>query len=157
MDVFSIGGKSKPVKVWGPIASVSVKAGGLASIGRNGSDWLLEGVQVGAKEIVDVRQCFNDVSYIYALGNDQGQCRMVLMFMVFVGTEDCSGDNNTDAIMEGIVEYKNGRISQNTSPVPVSIGNFSAKGWLVGIDIGNIDAEKGVCHGVATYIMQLGA
>lgn len=154
MDVFSIGGRSKPVKVWGPIASVYVKAGGLGYIG---SDWLLEGVQVGAKEIVDVRQCFNDVSYIYALGNDQGQCRLVLMFIVFIGTKGCSFENNTSAITNGIVKYKEGRISQNTSPVTVSVGDFSAKGWLVGIDIGSVDADKGVCHGVATYIMQLGA
>lgn len=157
MDVFSIGGRSKPVKVWGPIASVSVKAGGLGSIGGNGSDWLLEGVQVGAKEIVDVRQCFNDVSYIYALGNNQSSCVMSLSFMVFIGTKNCFGDNNTDAIMEGIREYKNSRISQNTSPVVVSIGNFSKKGWLIGIDIGAMDPGKAVCHGVATYMMQLGA
>lgn len=157
MDVFSIGGKGKSVKIWGPIASVSVKAGGLGSIGRKGSDWLLEGVQVGAKEIVDVRQCFNDVSYIYALGNNQNSCIMSLSFLVFIGTENCSGDNNTDAIMKGIEEYKNNRISQNTSPVTVSIGNFSKKGWLMEIGIGAVDAGKAVCHGVATYMMQLGA
>ena len=85
MEVFSIGGASKPVKAWGPTASVGVQVPALEGIGGKGSDWLLEGVQIGAKEIVDVRQCFNDVSYIYALGNDQGQCMISLSFIIFIG------------------------------------------------------------------------
>lgn len=155
MDVFSIGGESKPVKVWGPTASVQPKIHALGEL--VGDDWLVEGVQVGAKEIVDVRQCFNDVSYIYALGNDQSRCSLSVQFIVFVGTKDCKGKENMEAISNGIVQYKNRRISQAPTPGPIGIGGFSVMGWLIGIDIGSMDAGKGVCHGVATFIMQLEA
>lgn len=155
MDVFSIGGTSKPVKIWGPTASVRPKIHALGAL--VGDDWLVEGVQIGAKEIVDVRQCFNDVSYIYALGNDQGRCSLSVQFVVFVGTKFCSFTDNMGAISRGIVQYKNRRISQAPTPGTIVIGGFSAMGWLIGIDIGSMDAEKGVCHGVATFMMQLGA
>lgn len=155
MNIFSIGKDSRPVKVWGPTASVSVSISALGSI--VGDDWVLEGVQIGAKEIVDVRQCFNDVSYIYALGNDQGNCSIVLSFVVFIGTKNCVGGDNMAAIELGLSKYKNSRISRNTTPTTISIGGFSTRGWLTGLSIGNLDAEKGICHAVSTFIMQLEA
>lgn len=155
MDVFTIGGKTKPVKVWGPTASVNIEVPALGSV--VGNSWVLEGMQVGAKEIVDIRQCFNDVSYIYALGNDQSRCSITLSFVVFIGTEDCKGNNNMSAIKAGLEAYKNSRISKTPTVTHLGIGGFATKGWLIGIDIGQLDAERGLCHGVATFIMQLGA
>ena len=157
MEVFSIGGASKPVKAWGPTASVGVRVHALEGIGGKGSDWLLEGVQIGAKEIVDVRQCFNDVSYIYALGNDQGQCMISLSFIIFIGTADCLGTNNIQAIQKGVDAYKGSRISQKTAAQEIGIGGFSTQGWLVEMNVGQVDAVRGVCHGVVTFLMQLEA
>ena len=165
MEVFSIGSSGKPVRVWGPTASVGVilegldgKGGKNDGIGGKNSDWLLEGAQVGASEIVDVRQCFNDVSYIYALGNDQGKCRISLSFVIFIGTMNCVGDNNLKAVKDGFMKYEANRISarKNMSPLGISIGAFSTKGWLVDVSIGQMDPARGICHGVLSYIMQLG-
>jgi len=155
MEVFKIGESSKPVLVWGPIASLSMKVDGVEGMVSN--DWILVGMQVGAKEIADVRQCFNDVSYIYALGNDQGRCGISLSFMVFIGTKNCNGTDNMKTIKHGMEYYKDNRISRKTSASNISIGGFSTKGWLVGIDIGQADAEHGTCQGMLSFIMQLEA
>ena len=149
MDIFS--SNSKGVEVWGPIASVTVKAGALGNI----DSWILEGVTIGAKEIVDVRQCFSDVAYLYALGNDQSRCTIALSFAVFIGAKECQGGNNTKAIDDGLKAYASGRISKHTSPMQVGIGSFARNGWLVGLDIGNVDPIRGVAHAVASFIMEL--
>jgi hypothetical protein len=153
MKVFSISGDSRATEMWGPTASVSVRIAALDAV--VGGSWLLEGVNIGAKEIVDVRQCFNDVAYIYALGNDQRQCSITLQFVVFIGTRYCRGKSNTKAIQSGLNSYKTNRVSQKTAPQPITIGSFSTKGWLIACDIGQFDPVRGLCHAVATFIMQL--
>lgn len=153
MKIFQISGDDRAVEMWGPTASVAVKVDALGS--SVGDDWLLEGAQIGAKEIVDVRQCFNDVSYIYALGNDQGQCSIILQFVVFVGTRFCRGQHNTKAIQTGLKQYVANRISQHTAALNITIGNFSTKGWLTAINIGQFDATRGLCRGTVSFIMQL--
>ena len=153
MKIFQISGDSRATEMWGPTAAVVVKVDALG--GSVDDDWLLAGAQIGAKEIVDVRQCFNDVSYIYALGNDQNQCLITLQFLIFIGTKFCRGQHNTRAIRTGLKQYVANRISQKTSAQNITIGNFSAKGWLKGIDIGQFDASRGVCSGTLSFIMQL--
>jgi hypothetical protein len=153
MKVFSISGDSRATEMWGPTASVSVRVAALDAV--VGSSWLLEGVNLSAKEIVDVRQCFNDVAYIYALGNDQRQCSINLQFVVFIGTRHCRGESNTKAIQSGLNSYKINRVSRNTVPLPITIGSFSTKGWLIACNIGQFDPARGLCHAVATFIMQL--
>lgn len=142
------------VAVWGPTASVEVKVPALGGLVDN--SWILTGVSVGAKEIVDVRQCFNDVSYIYALGNNQSQCSMVLTFAVLIGSKECKGKGeNLSAISGGLKAYMSNRISKHPDPHTVTIGGFSKKGWLVDISVGNTDASRGICQGVLNFIMQL--
>jgi len=153
MEVFSIVGVGRSTVVWGPTASVKVRVGAFGSLIDD--SWILENVAIGAKEIVDVRQCFNDVSYIYALGNDQARCGITLQFAVFIGTAACRGKSNTGAIKAGLTKYVANRISQKTKAMNITIGSFSTKGWLVGIDIGQIEGTKGICHATAAFIMQL--
>ena len=151
MKVFS--SDSGSIEVWGPTASVDVKASALGGVVDD--SWILVNFAIGAREIVDIRQCFDDVSYIYALGNNQAQCAITLTFAVFIGKKSCKGTNNTAAIEKGLSAYVNSRISKKTSPSSITIGNFSRMGWLTGIDIGNLDANKGVCYGTAHFIMEL--
>lgn len=155
MKIFS--SDSKGVVAWGPVASVTVKAGSLNEAATGSNGWVLTNFSIGAKEITDIRQCFDDVSYIYALGNNQGQCSMTLVFAIFLGKEDCSGPNNTGTIGVGLNEYKVNRIStkRGMSPSPVTIGNFSRMGWLTGIEIGQLDAARGLCYGTVHFIMEL--
>ena len=151
MDVF--GGNGKGVEVWGPAASVEVKAEALGSI--IGNSWILEGVNIGAKEIVDVRKCFEDVAYIYALGNDQSRCIIVLNLVVFIGEKDCKKTKGFNAVNEGLTAYYNGRISEKTSPMTIGIGSFVRTGWLIGIDISGLDVDRSLCHASATFLMEL--
>ena len=151
MKVFS--SDTRTVEMWGPTASVSVKVAALSDV--VGDSWLLSNMQAGAKEIVDVRQCFNDVAYIYALGNDQSKCTMTLVFTILIGRKNCSGSHNTANIKKGFKAYDSNRISQKTSPQSIAIGNFSGSGWLVGIDIGGVDPTRGICQGTAHFIIQM--
>ena len=151
MKIFS--SDSGTVEAWGPTASVDVKVSALGSVIND--SWLLVNFAVGAREITDIRQCFDDVSYIYALGNNQAQCAITLTFVIFIGKKLCKGTNNTAAIEAGLSAYVNSRISKKTSPSTITIGNFSRMGWLTGIDIGNLDAAKGVCYGTAHFNMEL--
>lgn len=151
MKVFS--SDSRGVEVWGPTAAVDVKVDALGGVVDN--SWILVNFAVGAREIVDVRQCFDDMSFIYALGNNQSNCQISLTFAIFIGTISCNGRNNTEAIEAGLSAYVSKRISQNTSAGKISIGNFSRMGWLTGIDIGNADVNKGVCYGTVHFLMEL--
>ena len=154
MRVFSSSGDTRSVVAWGPTASVNVRVAALGGVIDN--TWLLTGFQIGAREIVDVRQCFNDVSYIYALGNDQSSCAITLVFTVFIGTKNCSGASMTSSIGSGLGAYVKSRISKKTSPSSITIGSFSKMGWLVGVDIGQPDPAKGTCVGTVSFIMELG-
>ena len=151
MKVFS--SDSKGVEAWGPTAAVDVKVDALGGVVEN--SWILVNFAVGAREIVDVRQCFDDMSFIYALGNNQSSCQISLTFAILIGTMSCKGSNNTEAIDSGLSAYMSKRISQNTSAGKISIGNFSRMGWLTGIDVGNADANKGVCYGTVHFLMEL--
>ena len=155
MKIFS--SNTGTIEAWGPTASVDVKASALEGVVDN--TWILVNFSIGAREITDIRQCFDDVSYIYALGNNQGQCAMSLTFAILIGLENCKGseNGNTAAIENGLSAYIKSRIStdEGQKPSPITIGGFSRMGWLTGIDIGNLDAAKGICYGTAHFIMEL--
>lgn len=151
MHVF--GNNGKGVTMWGPTAAVDVRIPALGSVVED--SWILVGISIGAKEIVDIRQCFNDVSYIYALGNDQNRCKLSLSFVVFIGRKNCKGSENLKAIGGGLDAYISNRVSRHTDPHAITIGGFSCKGWLESIDIGNTDALRGVCTGTVQFVMQL--
>jgi len=151
MKVFSK--DSRGVEAWGPTASVAVKCAALGGVVDN--TWILVNFAIGANEITDVRQCFNDVSFIYALGNNQAQCRMSMTFLVMIGTKKCKGQNNTAAIASGFRSYCLNRISKKTSPQSIAIGNFSGSGWLVGIEVGNVDASRGVCYATVSFLVRI--
>ena len=154
MEVFGNNGK-RGLKVFGPMASVDVKVTALGSVVD--SSWILVNFSAGAREIVDVKQCFNDVSFIYALGNNQSSCLITMVFAIFIGNRNCEGGNNTAAIASGFGSYVENRISTSKGRTPgeIAIGKFSRKGWLTGIDIGQPDPEKGICYGTVHFIMKL--
>lgn len=153
MQVFSK--DSRGVEAWGTIASADVKVSALDGVVDN--SWILTSFAVGAREIVDIRQCFGDVSFLYALGNKQASCSLTLTFMVLIGRKSCKGNHNMDAVSSGLEAYVFKRIgaSGGRSPSTVEIGGFSRFGWLVGIDIGNVDADKGICQAVVHMNMRL--
>ena len=150
MDVFSSNGSG--VVAWGPVASVNVKLSALQDLIDD--SWILVNFEFGAKEITDVRQCFNEVSYIYALGNDQNQSRMTMTFAIFIGAKECKGDNNMTAIGSGVTEYLDKRISKKQKS-SIAIGSFSGSGWVTGLSIGNVDAKRGLCYGTVDLIVDL--
>lgn len=151
MTVFS---KESEVQAWGPTASVDVKMSAFGG-GLDKASFLVN-LSVGAREIADIRQCFNEMTYIYALGNDQSSCKMALTFAVFIGRENCKGNgNNTKIIGDWLDEYEEDRISKKTDPVAVTIGDFSRMCWVEGISIGNVDALRGICYVTISLIMEL--
>lgn len=152
MKVFS--SDSRAVEMWGPSASTKVKVSALGSVIEN--TWMLKSFRIGMREITDIRQCFNDVSYIYALGLDQGSCRMTLEFVIFIGKKNCQGGDHTSTLDSGVGDFVSNRISKNTAATNITIGSFSGSGWLVGLTIGDVDASKGLCYGTAEFIVQIG-
>lgn len=152
MFVFS--SDSRGIEAWGPTASVEVVVDALGGIVDD--TWVLVNFAVGAREIVDIRQCFNDVSYLYALGNNQSSCQITLTFAIFIGRLSCKGEDLTSHSLEdGLDAYVAGRVSSRKKAGKIAIGKFSRMGHLVSIDIGNADVEKGVCTGTVTFNMEL--
>lgn len=154
MTVFS--SNSSTVEAWGPTASVTVTVPGFTDVVND--SWLLTGFNVNAREITDIRQCFNDMSYVYALGNDQQVCTITLEFVIFIGRKECGDDDNTKSIGMGMADYAKNRISAKgmQSPKTITIGSFSRSGWLSNINIGRLDPSTSVCYGTLTFIMELG-
>ena len=152
MDVFGANGSN--ITVWAPPSGVAVSMPFLGGI--VGDTWLVTGLQIGAKEITDIRQCFNDVSYVYALGNDQRQCIMSVSFVVMIGKKECKDGDPLASIKDGLEAYGGTRISQMPNGGVISIGGLSRYCYLVGIDISQVDASKGICAGNAQFIMKLG-
>ena len=131
------------------------RSGSAGGGGLIGPGWVFTNFAIGAKDIVDVRQCFDDVSFIYALGNNQAQCAMSLTFAVFLGSKNCGGGDNTGSLASSLAAYEAQRISRHTEPVTVSIGKFSRMGWITGIDMGGVDAARCMCQGTIHLIMEL--
>jgi len=152
MRVFDSDGRE--TVIWGPTASVEVNVPAMGSVIWKDS-WVLDGVTIGAKEIVDVRQCFGDVAYIYALGNDQGKCLISLSFVIFLGKKNCTEGTPFESIDDGLSAYAGNRISIRTGAQPITIGGFSRNAWLIGIDIGNTEAGKSISHGNVSFMMEL--
>lgn len=150
MNVFSANQSS--VEVWAPPSGVSVSIDGFGEVGYS---WFVSNVTVNAREITDIRQCFNDVSYIYALGNDQRQCNISVSFVVMIGSYKCFGSDALENIDSGLLSYEQNRISQNPVASYITIGGLARRGWLVGIDVTNVDASKGICSATASFIMDL--
>lgn len=146
---------SRGVEAWGPTVSVAVNIEALGNIVDD--SWILVNFAIGAREIVDIRQCFNDVSFIYALGNNQSSLNLTLTFAILVGTRKCKGDNNMGTLSAGMRRYFLNRISQKTKPSTIAIANWAGKGWLTGIDIGQVDASKGVCYGTVHFLVRFGS
>lgn len=140
---------------WGPNVSADVSIAALGGIVND--SWFLVNLHAGAKEIVDVRQCFNDVSFIYALGNNQSQCAISLTFVVFLGGKNCKDEDGTANIQAGFQQYVKSRISQQTSAKEIGVGKFVRKGWLTGIEVGQVDMKKSVCYATVHFLMELKA
>lgn len=156
MDVFSK--DTTPIRIFGPTAGVHVSISGFGEVVGKGKPWMLVDMRVGASEIVDVRQCFGDVSFLYALGNNQSRCAISLTFAILIGRECLKGNHNTKTIKDGLDAYVANRISAQGGQTArnITIGNFSVDGWLTGVEIGQVDASKGICYGTVNFIMRLG-
>lgn len=143
------------VVAWGPTATVRVRIPALE--GLINDSWMLTSLSLNAQDIVDIRQCFNDVSYIYALGNDQQRCALSLYFVILLGRRNCrpTSTDNFGAISEGLKKFVTTRISNNTAPMALTIGNFSCKGWLTGESVDRVDPDTGIGMGSLHFIMQL--
>lgn len=158
MEVFGANKRNNNIRVWGPTASTVVQVSALGSVVEQ--SWVLTNMSVSAREIVDVRQCFNDVSYIYALGHDQRQCSLTLTFAITLGSCSSGGQNSsggTVPIYDGFNSYVGNRISQKPSATTVTIGKFACHGWLIGLDVGSLDPARGICSGTAHFIIELPA
>ena len=151
MLVFS--SDSRGIEAWGPTASVEVVVDALERLIDN--TWVLTNFSIGAREIVDIRQCFHDVSFLYALGNNQSACQITLTFAIFIGRMACKGEAFTHAIKDGLDKYVEKRVSEKKAACKIGIGDFARMGYLVSIDIGNADVEKGICTGTLTFNMEL--
>ena len=128
----------------------------VAALGNVVDDtWILVNFSLGAREIVDVRQCFNEVAFIFALGHNQSECRMSMTFAVMIGRRRCKGQNNTAALHAGLRQYVLNRISKKTDAQTIAIGNFAGSGWLTGINIGNVDADKGICYATVDFLIRI--
>lgn len=144
---------SRGIEAWGPTAAVKVKVAALGGIVDD--SWILINFSLGAREIVDVRQCFNEVAFIYALGHNQAECVMTMKFAVMIGRRKCKGRDNTSAMDAGLRQYVLNRISKKTDAQSIAIGNFAGSGWLTGIDIGDVDASKGICYATVNFLIRI--
>ena len=151
MLVFS--SDSRGIEAWGPTASVQVKVDALG--GLVDDSWILVDFSLGAKEIVDIRQCFNEVVFMYALGHNQSQCAMSMRFAVMIGRRKCKGKENLSALNAGLRQYVTNRISQKTEAQSITIGGLSGSGWLTGINIGGVDASKGICYATVEFLIRI--
>ena len=151
MDIFFQ--DSRATKIWGPTASTTVEVEALNDVVND--KWVLAGMTMGAKEIVDVRQCFNDTSFIYAFGNDQSSCQMSLLFMIYIGKCKKEDMSQMENVVKGYEQYKKTRISENPIATEITIGNFSRYGWLTGLNIGQVDPMRGTCRGTASFLVEL--
>lgn len=136
--------------VWGPTASITVKAPALGGVVDK--SWVLVDMRASAREIADIKQCFDDVSFIYALGNDQAKCVMSLTFLIFISK---CGQDQTGNITSGFESYKQRRIFASPDGEDFSVGNFTRHGWPVGLEIGPVDLKRQACYGTIHYLTEL--
>lgn len=141
------------VRVFGPLATESVHISGIDV--WNDDRWALIGASYNYREILDVRQCFNDTAFLFALGNNLSAGRMELSFLVFLSEPGCSPGGEFKAIKDAIESYRSERVSNKLSHIEVTIGSCTVSGWLDSMAAGNFDADRGVCVVSFSFLARL--
>ena len=151
--IFGADGKSN-VQVWGPLVGAEVKMDGIG--GLDGEGCALIGFRINAQEIVDIRKCFNDELYLYALGNDDSRGAIELIFLVHLQGGKCDGQSSANPVKAAYESYcSSGRVSKKKGTVSVTVVGINLTGWVSGFYAGDVDPTTGTCKVCVSMIPKI--
>lgn len=148
----AIFGAKEVATVYGPAALDDVSLPGF-SVPDN---WMLQSVDVGGDEQIDVRKYFGGATRIFAYGLDQSTCTLTAEFLVMLG-EKCDGGagDGLESMAKSLSALGKGGISSSPTAGDITIGKLSLKGWLVRVRAGNVDPSRYTGRGIVTCLVDI--
>lgn len=136
-----------------PLTSCTWNIAGVADRGSY-KNIMLVGFSIDDNEAVDIRRCFNDITHIFAFGKNFKASSITTSFICFLG-KTCQDGGKT-----GLAELKDlrkkyieqSRIYKKLGSLEISVGDFSTKGFLVGMSVQNMDTMHSTCIITFTFI-----
>lgn len=146
-------GSGTNAKLFLPLSTVSWKIKGIVKKGEYDNVVLLA-FSLHDQEVVDVRRCFDETTHIFSFGRDVANNVFQVSLLLFLG----KGCQKTKYLtLSDIVKvYEKSRIYNHTSPITVTIGEFTIKGFLVEMGIGGTNPSTGTCVITFSFILDQG-
>ena len=106
---------------------------------------LLLSFAVADQEIVDVRQCFDETTHIFAFGRNAGASVMEISFLVFL-YDGCRKSKYKWAKLSEIREkYNKARVYKRQKTVEVTVDDLTLNGFLTRMAIGDVNPNSKTC------------
>lgn len=105
------------------------------------------------QETVDIRQCFDESTHIFAFGRNAQACVMEVGFLVFLYNGfDCTQYKWME-LQDLRDRYEKNRVYKLQKPVKIRIDELAASGFLVRMAIGEINPAIKACVVSFTFIL----
>lgn len=96
------------------------------------------------QEAIDVRRAFNDITHIFAFGRDIRTSLLQVHLLVLMG-KVCPEDKKA-SVKDLCEKYEENRIYKRPdNPINITIGDWTEKGYLVEMSVGNVNPTTNTC------------
>ena len=116
---------------------------------------LLRTFALSDQEIVDVRRCFEETTHIFAFGRNT-QASVLQVSLVMFLYDGCSAGEKNDRWLDIDrlrAEYKKNRVYENQVPLKISIDEFNVSGYLIKMNIEDVNPSSKTCSVSLTFLL----
>ena len=152
MTVFGVSDTSS--RLYLPKASSKWSLEGLVGGGGTGSNAVLYSIGMSDTESIDIRRCFNETNHIFAFGRDVSKTVMTVSVLVFIG-KPCGGGSGDVTLDTLHGKYEKARVSKSKTAKMIQFDDVTAYGFLINMDVGDIDPKTSTFVARFTYILDL--
>lgn len=160
MTIF--GGSGSAARLYLPKATCRWSIEGLFDGMGSKSNVVLSSIDMNDVESIDVRRCFNETNHIFAFGRDVTKSVINVSVILFFG-ESCGGGSSVseDGYSYGGAavkladirsKYEKARVSKSKKSRMIQFDDFTVRGFLIGMQLGSMDARTSTCTVVFTFI-----
>lgn len=160
MTIF--GGSGSAARLYLPKATCRWSIEGIFDGTGSKGNVVLSSIEMNDVESIDVRRCFNETNHIFAFGRDVTKSVINVSVILFFG-ESCGGgssasDNSysyggSNVKLDDIrSKYEKARVSKSKEPKMIQFDDFTVHGFLIGMQLGSMDARTSSCTIVFTFL-----
>ena len=146
-------GTGDNAKFFLPASSASWNIKGVVQKGQYDNILLLS-FAIHDQEVIDVRKCFREVTHIFAFGRNPSAAVLQMSLLMFL-PKPCP-KMKMGTIEDIRRDYDSNRIYKLKSSLPVTIDGLTINGFLVEMDMSNVNPSSHTCVVTFTFIIDQG-